>query len=174
MAPGVGDPQMSVAWQGKYLAVHVAGTWEYVARVANMGAAVILAITDAREIVLVEQYRPAHGAHTIELPAGLIGDTDHDDTPTAAAARELAEETGFAAAHWEDIGSFATSPGMSSEMFQLFRATALTRVGPGGGVAGENITVHVVARTAMPAFLVEQRAAGRIIDCRLTIALGLV
>jgi ADP-ribose pyrophosphatase len=165
---------MTVEWRGKYLEVRQTGSWEYAARVGDTGAAVIIALTGAREIVLVEQYRVPHGARSIELPAGLIGDTDAADTAPAAAARELHEETGFAAAHWENLGDFATSPGMSSEMFTLFRATGLTRTGPGGGVDGEDIAVHVVALAALPAFLAAQRARGLIIDCRLVIALGLV
>lgn len=165
---------MSVEWRGKYLELRKEGTWEYAARIGDMGAAVILALTDDAEIVLVEQYRVPLGASTIELPAGLIGDTGDDDSAIAAAARELAEETGFAAAHWQDIGLFATSPGMSSETFHLFKATGLTRTGPGGGVDGEDITVHVVALAVLPAFLSRQRAAGRIVDCRLAVALGLV
>ncbi|KAB7647848.1 NUDIX hydrolase [Polymorphobacter fuscus] len=165
---------MTLEWQGKYLEVRKQDTWEYAARVGAMGAAVILAITDAREIVLVEQYRVAHGRRSIELPAGLIGDTDADDTGAAAAARELQEETGFDAATWEEVGAFATSPGMSSEMFTLFRARGLTRTGPGGGVDGEDITVHVVPLAGLADFLGQQRQAGRVIDCRLVVALGLV
>jgi ADP-ribose pyrophosphatase len=165
---------MTLQWQGKYLEIRKQGTWEYAARRGNMGAAVILAVTEAREIVLVEQFRHAHGAPCIELPAGLIGDTDAGDTPAAAAARELHEETGFEAAHWQDFGAFATSPGMSSEMFTLFKATGLTRSGAGGGVDHENITVHIVDLNAISGFLGLQRAAGKIIDCRLVVALGLV
>ena len=164
----------SVLWQGKYLEVRRQGRWEYAARVGNMGAAVILAITDAHEIVLVEQFRFPLGRRTIELPAGLIGDTGAGDTAAAAAARELAEETGFAAAQWRDIGTFATSPGLSSEMFDLFKATGLTRIGPGGGVDGEDITVHVVALTQLPHFLAARRSDGLVIDCRLVVALALV
>ena len=165
---------MTSQWSGKYLEVRKTGSWEYAARVGDTGAAVILALTEAREIVLVEQYRVPHGARTIELPAGLIGDTDADDTAPAAAARELHEETGCAAACWDNLGDFATSPGMSSEMFTLFRATGLTRTGPGGGVDGEDINVHVVPMAELPVFLAAQRAGGLIIDCRLVIALGLV
>lgn len=164
----------TLEWQGKYLEVRRDGNWEYAARVGNMGAAVILAVTDAKEIVLVEQLRRAHGRRSIELPAGLIGDTEDGDTAVAAAARELEEETGFAAAHWENVGAFATSPGMSSEMFELFKATGLERTGPGGGVAGEDIVVHIVPLAEVPGFITEQRAAGRVIDCRLVLALGLV
>jgi ADP-ribose pyrophosphatase len=165
---------MTIQWQGKYLEVRKEGTWEYAARIGKMGAAVILAITDAHEIVLVEQHRVAHGARSIELPAGLIGDTEAGDTAEAAAARELHEETGFAAADWEDVGSFATSPGMSSEMFTLFKATGLTRTGAGGGVDNEDITVHVVPLDGVSAFLSAQRRAGLVIDCRLIVALGLL
>ena len=165
---------MTLLWQGKYLEIRKSGTWEYAARIGAMAAAVIVAITDAGEIVLVEQFRHAHGARTIELPAGLIGDTDAGDTPAAAAARELHEETGFVAANWEDFGAFATSPGMSSEVFQLFRATGLTRAGPGGGVDGEDIVVRVVPLAEVTAFIAAQRRAGHVIDCRLIIALGLI
>jgi ADP-ribose pyrophosphatase len=166
--------EKKVEWQGRYLEVHSEGTWEYAARKGNMGAAVILALTDAAEIILVEQYRVPHGARSIELPAGLIGDTSSNDSPAAAAARELYEETGFAAAHWQDLGLFATSPGMSSESFHLLKATGLTRTGPGGGVADEDIIVHVVPLAGIADFLAAQRARGLIIDCRLTLAMGLV
>jgi ADP-ribose pyrophosphatase len=161
-------------WRGKYLEIRREGTWEYAGRIGNMGAAVILALTEAGEIVLVEQYRVPHGARSIELPAGLIGDTNDNDTAIAAAARELHEETGFEATDWQDIGVFATSPGMSSEAFHLFKATGLTRTGPGGGVDGEDIVVHIVALHRLNTFLGEQRARGLIIDCRLVIAMGLV
>ncbi|WP_226896094.1 MULTISPECIES: NUDIX hydrolase [Sphingosinicellaceae] len=160
-------------WQGKYLEVRRDGTWEYAARVGGMGAAVILAVTDAREIVLVEQLRRALGKPTIELPAGLIGD-DGDFDAAAAAARELDEETGFTATGWERIGDFATSPGMSSEMFTLFRASGLKQTGSGGGVAGEDITVHVVPLDGIGDWLAVQRGRGCVIDCRLIAALGLV
>lgn len=161
-------------WRGKYLEVRRDGTWEYAARVGGMGAAVILATTDAGEIILVEQLRRALGKPTIELPAGLIGDEDADEGGAATAARELAEETGFVARAWSEIGDFATSPGMSSEMFTLYRATGCTRTGPGGGVDGEDITVHVVPLAGIADWLAGRRDGGRVIDCRLVAVLGLV
>src|ERR1041384_3436962 len=53
----------------------------------------VIALTPAREIILIEQYR--HGSSTIELeiPGGMID--PHDDSPLAAAVRELREETGY-------------------------------------------------------------------------------
>lgn len=164
----------TLQWRGKYLEVHQVGTWEYAARTEGIGAAVILALTDAREVVLVEQYRPPLGCRTIELPAGLVGDDGAGEAAAAAAARELYEETGFVAAHWDDFGDFATSPGMSSEMFRLFRARGLQRTGAGGGTDGEGITVHVVALDGLADWLAAQRARRCIIDCRLAMLLGLV
>ena len=50
------------------------GRWEYVDRLGATGAAIVVAITNERKLLLVEQYRiPVH-ARTIELPADIIGD----------------------------------------------------------------------------------------------------
>ncbi len=165
---------MTIEWQGKYLEVHREGRWEYVARARDLDAAVILAVTDAREIVLVEQYRIPVGAPTIELPAGLIGDGDVAEDAATSAARELEEETGFTASAFDDLGEYATSAGMSAERFRLFRARGLVRTGPGGGVDGEDIAVHVVALAGLAAWLGAARARGCVIDCRLLLALALV
>jgi ADP-ribose pyrophosphatase len=168
---------MARQWQGRFIEVHAEpygdGVWEYASRVRQMGAAVILALHE-EAIVLVEQFRVPLGARTIELPAGLIGDAGSDEGAAQAAARELEEETGWRAETWEPLGDFATSPGMSNEMFSLFRARGLVRVGTGGGVAGEDITPHLVRLADLSDFLAARRGEGMVIDCRLGLALGLV
>ncbi len=170
----LGESDMTVAWQGKYLEVRREGTWEYAARARDIGAAVILAVTEAREIVLVEQWRVPLGGPCVELPAGLVGDGTDGETAAASAARELTEETGFVAATLDDLGEYATSPGMTSERFRLFRARGLTRRHGGGGVDGEAIAVHVVAIDGLARWLDGRRAAGCAIDSRLLLALALV
>ena len=162
-----------IAWAGRFIEVHVDGTWEYVKRTRNIGAAVILAVTDAHEVVLVEQHRVPLGRTCIELPAGLIGDTAEGEAALASAQRELAEETGYTAAHWAEIGEFASSPGMVGETFRLFRATGLTRTGTGGGVEGEAITVHAVPLADMAAFVAAARARGCGVDVKIMGVLGL-
>lgn len=169
----------AVVWQGRFLEAHVApwgdgGQWEYVKRARGIQAAVIIALTQAGEIVLVEQYRPPLGRTCIELPAGLVGDEAVDEAVFESARRELHEETGFAAAHWESLGEFASSPGMVGEIFHLFRATGLTRTGAGGGVGNEAIKVHVVPVAGMAGFVGASRARGCAIDTRLMIGLGLI
>ncbi len=158
-------------WQGKYITVRREGTWEYVSRTRGVRAAVILAI-DEGHVLLVEQYRVPLKRNCIELPAGLIGDTDEGEPDEEAAARELEEETGYRAARIETIGEFSSSPGMVTETFSLVRATGLERVHEGGGVEGENITVHHVPLAEIPAFVAEQRRLGKMIDVRLLLLLA--
>lgn len=161
-------------WQGRFISAKTRGRWEYVSRARGIKAAVILAITPEDDIVLVEQFRIPLGRACIELPAGLIGDEDGGENEDAATAanRELEEETGYRAGHMEDLGEFYSSPGMVSEAFTLFRAYDLTRVGPGGGVEGEGITVHHVPRAGMADFLAAKRAEGYGIDVRMALLLS--
>ena len=134
----------------------------------------ILAFTPEDEVVLVEQFRVPLGRPCIELPAGLIGDDagGEDEDAATAAIRELEEETGYHAARMEDLGEYYSSPGMVTEAFTLFRAYDLTRVGPGGGVEGEGITVHHVPRTQLADFLAAKRAEGYAIDVRMLMLLS--
>jgi ADP-ribose pyrophosphatase len=175
----VSDPGGRAVWQGRFLEAHIVpwgddGQWEYVKRAGGIQAAVILALTEAHEIVLVEQYRPPLARQCIELPAGLVGDETKGESVFASARRELHEETGFEARNWEAFGEFASSPGMVGEVFHLFRATELTRTGAGGGTPAEGIVVHLVPVAEMPAFIAKARARGCVIDTRLLIGLSLV
>ena len=162
---------METVWQGKFITVRKQGTWEYVGRARNIQAAVILAV-EAGEVLLVEQYRVPLGRVCIELPAGLVGDETEGETVVTSAARELEEETGYRPAKVEVIGDFCSSPGMVSESFTLVRATGLTKVGDGGGVPGENITVHRVALAALPDFIAAKRAEGLAVDVKMLLLLG--
>lgn len=164
---------VETVWEGRFLSVKRDGTWEYVSRARGIQAAVIVAIDDGH-VILVEQYRVPLGRRCLELPAGLVGDETSGEPVEIAAARELEEETGYAAARIERLGYFHSSPGMVSEGFTLVRAHGLTKVGPGGGDAGEDITVHRVAFAALPAFIDAKRAEGVAMDVKLLLLLGTV
>ena len=134
----------------------------------------IPAVDDDDHVLLVEQYRVPLGQYCLELPAGLIGDEDGrgDEDPLVAAGRELEEETGYRAAVLEDLGCFWSSPGMVSESFTLVRARDLAKVGAGGGVGEENITVHRVPLADIRSFIDAKRADGCGIDVRMLLLLG--
>ena len=160
-----------IVWQGKYITVKKRGTWEYVGRARGIKAAVILAVDDGH-VLLVEQYRVPLGRNCLELPAGLIGDETENEAIEEAAARELEEETGYRADQIEILGDFYSSPGMVSESFYFVKADGLTHVGDGGGVEGENITVHRVALSGLTDFIAAKRAEGCTMDVKLLTLLG--
>ncbi len=109
--------------------------------------------TDPR-VILIEQYRHPLGRRLWELPAGLM-DVDGEGAQQTA-ARELVEETGYAAANWSVLVDVAPSPGFSEEIVRIFLATELTRVGrphPGDHEEAELRIVLVPLSTAVQAVL---------------------
>lgn len=71
----------------------------------------VLAVTPAGTIPVIRQYRPAVEDYTWEFPAGTV---DDGETPAAAAARELLEETGFRAEELSEIGDYHADTGRLS------------------------------------------------------------
>jgi ADP-ribose pyrophosphatase len=167
------DDREEIVWQGRFITTKTRGKWEYVSRARGIKAAVILAVDDGH-VLVVEQYRVPIGENCLELPAGLIGDETEGEAMELAAARELEEETGYLPGRIELVGEFFSSPGMVSESFFFVRAHDLVKTGAGGGVEGENITVHRVPLSGVQAFIAEKRAAGCAIDAKLLILLALV
>lgn len=92
--------------------------------IEHHGAVAVLALDDDGNVVLIRQYRHPIGTRLLELPAGLL-DIDGED-PLTAAKRELAEETGLAAAEWSVLVDVALSPGFTDEALRVFFATGLT------------------------------------------------
>jgi len=159
-------------WQGKFLAIRQQGRWEYAERVGKVSGVVILAIDEEDHVLLIDQYRVPIDRRCLELPAGLVGDESEGETPEAAGARELEEETGYRAEQVENLGVFCSSPGMVSECFTLLRASGLTRVGEGGGVSDEDIAVRRVPLARIEDEVAEARAQGLAIDVKLLLLLG--
>lgn len=155
--------------EGKYLGLYQRGTWEFALRPNASVCATILPITDAKEIVLVEQFRIPTQTRVIEVPAGLVGDEPEFEGETIAdcAGRELLEETGYRAGKITELIATPTSAGMTPEITHMFAATELTREHAGGGVAGEDITVHVVPFDELNTFLTDKQSRGFHIDFKI-------
>jgi ADP-ribose pyrophosphatase len=69
--------------------------------------------------LMVRQYR--HGADevSLEFPGGVV---ERGEDPAAAAARELAEETGYVAAAIRHAGTVSPNPAIMSNRFHVFLA----------------------------------------------------
>jgi ADP-ribose pyrophosphatase len=164
-------PPPELMWGGDYVRVLKREKWEYASRANNIGAVVILAEYEGK-VILVDQPRVPPDCRCIELPAGLVGDTDANATVEDTAIKELEEETGFTAERVERLGEFYASPGMLSEGFTLVRAHGLTKIGKGGGDENEDINVHLVPREEIPNFIEQKRAEGFGVDVKLLLFLN--
>ena len=91
--------------------------------VHHPGAAAAV-VHDDEHLYLVRQPRVTVGdPDFLEIPAGIL---DHEgESPLEAAQRELAEEVGLVADHWERITTFASSVGILDELVHVFHATGL-------------------------------------------------
>jgi len=158
-------------YSGRFLEMVAQGSWEF-ARRRNASAVVgIVAVTPTGELVLVEQHRIPVGGRVIELPAGLVGDEQADEDLLVAASRELEEETGWKPGRCQVLSRGPSSAGLTNEITTLIRASSLTQVGEGGGVAGENITVHTLPLATVPSWLADRARAGILIDHKIHAAL---
>lgn len=168
------DETATTLHEGKYLRLVKRGTWEYAERTNAGSAVIIVAVTPERNLLFVEQHRVPLGARTIEMPAGLVGDLDADDTLELAAQRELLEETGWEAAAVKVLMIGPTSAGMSNELIAFVRATGLRRVHAGGGDETEDITVHEIPVDEAPRWLAAKMADGYSMDPKLWAGLYLL
>jgi ADP-ribose pyrophosphatase len=109
--------------------------------VLHPGAVAILPLLDTHRLCLLRNQRPIVGETLWEIPAGTL---EPGEPPEAAAARELAEETGYRAEHWRKLAEFIPSPGVLSERTHLFLARNLTP-GPQRLEKDEDLQPQIVA-----------------------------
>jgi 8-oxo-dGTP pyrophosphatase MutT (NUDIX family) len=88
-------------------------------------AAGVVALDDARRVLMVQQWRHPVQKLLWSLPAGGM---DAGETPEAAAHRELREETGHAAETLELLYSYHPNPATTNQMFHLFLANGVKQV----------------------------------------------
>ena len=155
----------TIHYSGRYLGLKERDHWEYAFRTNASGVVVLVPVTDAGELVLVEQYRIPVRSRVMELPAGLVGDNDDSEEDFKTAAhRELIEETGYRATLLEELLTSPSTPGMADEIITIFFASGLVRVGPGGGDGNEDITVHHVPLENAAEWLEARMAEGIMLD----------
>lgn len=92
--------------------------------IEHVPAVAIVALDDKGNIIMVRQFRKPVEEVLLEIPAGLM---DSGEEPLISAKRELREETGLTASHWEKILSYYSTPGFTNECLHLYLATGLSQ-----------------------------------------------
>ena len=128
--------------------------------------AVGVVVLDGDNLWLVRQPREAVGVpDLLEIVAGKLD--EEGESPLDTGKRELAEEIGKRAEHWESLGSFYTSPGFTNEEIHLFLATGISDVGERPEVQeNERIDVELVPVSAIDDLLATN------MDSKTLVALG--
>ena len=132
--------------------------------VHHPGGAAAVAVNDTGQVCLLRQYRYVAGGWIWELPAGKL---EPGEPPLATAQRELVEEAGVSAQHWESLGTCLTSPGVFTERLHLFLARGI-RPASTAQERGEVIEIHWVSMGEACRWASD----GTIADCKT--ALGLL
>jgi 8-oxo-dGTP pyrophosphatase MutT (NUDIX family) len=106
----------------------------------------VVALTPAREMLLVRQFRPVAARDTLELPSGHV---DPGETPEAAIRRELLEETGHVATQLDLLGTLVPDVGrLRNRMWCYFAAGVRPADAPHQAEAGVTV-VSVPERDAI-------------------------
>lgn len=157
--------------EGRFVRLVDDDSYEYAIRKGCTGVVSVVAITRDAELIFVEQFRPPLRCRTIELVAGLAGD-EGEESLESAARRELLEETGFEAGTMVYLMEGPSSGGITTSRVSYFLARDVDRRHGGGGVAGEDITVHVVPVPEAFAWLQRQSAGEVLVDPKAFLAIA--
>lgn len=135
--------------------------WDFI---KHNGAAAVVPVDAQGRLIMVSQYRNALDRYTIEIPAGGLNGAGE---PTMdAAARELAEETGYHAEKLELLITIRTTVAFCNEKIDIYVATGLT---PGRQHLDEDEYVQVKAYSVDE--LVEKIYQGEIQDSKTVAAI---
>lgn len=113
----------------------------------------VIAVTEDREIVLIEQYRHGTGEVMVEIPGGMV---DEGESAVDACARELLEETGYAGDPVRVLGTLTPNPAFQANRLTVGLVTGARRIEEPRGDGHEEIGV----RLASPAQVDELLRAG--------------
>lgn len=96
----------------------------------------VLAVTDAGEIILVEQFRYALNLETLELPGGII---DSGQDALASAKQELLEEAGYGDGEWIFLGKYLANAGLQNNYVHSYFCRSPRLLQPPDGDEGTKV-----------------------------------
>lgn len=89
------------------------------------GSSAIVPLLPDDQVVMIKQYRHSLRQFLWEIPAGTL---DPGENPLECARRELIEEAGYQANHFEKLTEIVPAPGYTDERIHIFLATDLAPV----------------------------------------------
>ena len=146
-------------------------TFDRESLIRSEATAVLVYNEDTNKLIMTNQYRDAISGMSLEIPAGLMDESDTD--PKECAVREVLEETGYKLNVLEIIPLMKTlpAPGFTNELIHIFMAIVNSdmKVDEGGGLESENEYIEVIEMDVNEAF--EQIQTGKLVDAKSIIAL---
>ena len=145
----------------------------------------IIPLTPKQEVVMVRQYRHGTQSATLEIPGGLV---EESETPEESARRELFEETGYRAEQTIFLGAVHPNPAIQNNECYTFLAKDVVLAGRQEQDEREDIEVllrplneiprlirdgeitHSLVLVAFYRFFMEYQLHFGIADCGLRIA----
>ena len=105
-------------------------------------AAAIVAVDEAGNLILKNEYRYCYGRSLIEVPAGTFEADETDGL--AVAKRELLEETGYVSDEWQYLGATVESSAKLTNYMHIYFANHCRKVSGQNLDATEELDVLVV------------------------------
>jgi len=115
----------------------------------------VIALTPARELVMVQQYRVGSQTVELEIPGGMMdpGETD----PVATAVRELREETGYEGENARLLGKVWSNPAiLNNHTFTVLIENCHLRHDVNFD-HGEDLTTRLVPAAEIPQLVADEK-----------------
>ncbi|HEX7175097.1 MAG TPA: NUDIX hydrolase [Pyrinomonadaceae bacterium] len=112
----------------------------------------VIPLTADERVVMIEQYRHGIEGVTLEIPGGMV---DPGETPRETAAREMLEETGYAARELVALGSLHPNPAIQNNRIHTFLARDAEFQGAPVFDGTEQTVVRLVPLARVPALIAD-------------------
>jgi ADP-ribose pyrophosphatase len=112
--------------------------------------ALVIPVTPDGQVILVRQYRHGVRQVVLEIPGGVL---DDGESPEASAARELREETGYAAESIRLVGKMFPNPAINNADVHVLLAEGCRKAGDQNLDPFERIDVILRPQADIPSMI---------------------